>query len=224
MNYEHPQLREQLAGAYVLGTLRGPARKRFERSCAASLSLRAAVRRWEDQLMPLVRDLVPVVPSARVWEEVSRRTGGRPSKGYRASWRWPLVAAVAACLLVTVSIRLLYPPYQDVAAVGQDKAHPLWKVSRSKDSSSVSLRALQPVQSNPRLAYELWALPGDGKPPVSLGLLPRSGSVERALNASQRIALRNSVHLAVSLEPAGGSPTGSPTGPVVFVADIRQSG
>jgi anti-sigma-K factor RskA len=175
--------------------------------------------------MPLLRHLVPVVPSARVWEEISRRTSGRSSAaGYRASWRWALAAAVAVCLLVTVSIRLLYPPYQDVAAVGQDRAHLLWQVSRSEDSSILSVRALQHVQNNPLLAYELWALPGGGKPPVSLGLLPRSGNMERALNASQRAALLNSSHLAVSLEPAGGSPTGSPTGPVLFVADIRQSG
>jgi len=222
MNYEQTRMKEQLAGAYVVGTLRGSARSRFERLCVASQGLRAAVRHWEDQLMPLLPDLVPVTPSARVWEYISQRTSSRVA-GRRGSWRWALVAGLALSVLAIVSIRLIYPPFQVAAAVGQDKVHPLWEVSRSKDSTSLVVRALQPVSSNPRLAYELWALPRGGKPPVSLGLLPRTGRIERDLNASQRTALLNSNQLAVSLEPAGGSPSGAPTGPVVFVAELRQT-
>jgi anti-sigma-K factor RskA len=225
MNYEQEELREQLAGAYVVGILRGPARARFERSCAASQSLRAAVRRWEDQLMPLHKDLVPAIPSARVWEHIARRTRSQaPTARRRAAWRWALIGALSLSLLVAVSIRLLYPPYQVVAAVGQDQRHPLWNISRSASSGTLAIRALQQVQSNPQRAYELWALSSNGKPPVSLGLLPRSGSVERRLSASQRAALVNAIRLAVSLEPAGGSPTGSPTGPVLYVAELHQSG
>jgi anti-sigma-K factor RskA len=225
MNYEREELREQLAGAYVVGVLRGPARARFERSCAASQSLGAAVRRWEDQLMPLHQDLAPATPSARVWEHIARRTRGQaPAGRRRASWRWALIGALSLSVLVAVSIRLLHPPYQVVAAVGQDKQHPLWNISRSASSSTLAIHALQPVQSNPQRAYELWALSSNGKPPVSLGLLPRSGSIERQLSASQRAALVNALRLAVSLEPAGGSPTGSPTGPVLYVAELRQPG
>ena len=225
MNYEREELREPLSGAYVVGTLRGPARARFERSCAGSQSLRAAVRRWEDQLMPLHHDLVPATPSARVWEHIVRRTRAQaPAIRRRASWRWALIGALSLTVLVAVSIRLLNPPYLAVAAVGQDQLHPLWNISRSASSSSLSIRAVQQVQSNPRRAYELWALPAGGAPPVSLGLLPRSGTIERRLSAAQRAALVNARHLAVSLEPEGGSPTGSPTGPVLYVAELRQSG
>jgi anti-sigma-K factor RskA len=226
MNYEHAELREQLAGAYVVGTLRGSARARFERSCASSPTLQAAVRRWEDQLMPLLRGVVPVIPSARVWEQISRRIGtqaGRQSHRL-ASWRWVVAGAVALSLLVTVSVRFLNPPVHLVATMGQERQPPLWSISRAEDSSALTIRALHHVQSSAQLAYELWALPGDGKTPVSLGLMPRSGSIERAMSPSQRTALLNSQRLAVSLEPVGGSPTGSPTGPVLYVADIRQSG
>ena len=226
MNYEQTELREQLAGAYVVGTLRGPARVRFERSCETSQSLVAAVRRWEDQLMPLLRGLVLVTPSAHVWEEISKRISTRAATATRRalSWRWVLAGALALSLLVTVSIRMLSPPLQSVAAVGQDRLHPLWNISRTESSSALTVRALQHVQSNPQLAYELWALPGNGKAPVSLGILPRSGSIKRPLSAVQRVALLSSNRVAVSLEPAGGSPTGSPTGPVLFVADVRPSG
>ena len=225
MNYEQADLLEQLAGAYVVGTLRGPARARFERSCVGSLVLRVAVCRWEDRLMPLLANLAVVTPSEQVWQQIYRRitSQGEPATRRAAFWRWALVGTLAFSLVVGVSIRMLYPPLQAVAELGQNRIHPLWNVSRTPNSSALTIRALQNVQSNPQLAYELWALPSNGKPPVSLGLLPRSGSVERALSAVQRAALLSSNQVAVSLEPAGGSPTGSPTGPVLFVADVRHA-
>jgi anti-sigma-K factor RskA len=167
--------------------------------------------------------LVPVIPSARVWEQISRRTGTQPAgQSRQASWRWALLGAVAMSLLVTVSIRVLHPRLVVVASLGQERSHPLWTVARSSNSRTLTIRALQNLQSHPQRDYELWALPGNGKTPVSLGLLPRAGSIERALNAAQRGALLRSSRIAVSLEPAGGSPTGSPTGPVLYVAELRQ--
>ena len=225
MNYEQADLLEQLAGAYVVGTLRGPARARFERSCAGSQILRAAVCRWEDRLMPLLANLAVVTPSEQVWQQISRRISsqGAPATRRSASWRWALVGILALSLVVGVSIRMLYPPLQAVAELGQNRIHPLWNVSRTANSNALTIRALQNVQSNPQLSYELWALPSNGKPPVSLGLLPRAGSVERALTTLQRAALLSATRVAVSLEPAGGSPTGSPTGPVLFVAEVRHA-
>ena len=68
-------------------------------------------------------------------------------------------------------------------------------------------------------SFELWALPDNGGAPVSLGLMPESGRLDRELTDAQRAALRGASKVAVSLEPTGGSPTGAPTGPVLFVAD-----
>jgi len=59
--------------------------------------------------------------------------------------------------------------------------------------------------------------------PVSLGLLPAQGAERRALTAAQRAALVGAKQLAVSLEPAGGSPTGLPTGPVLHVASLAPA-
>ena len=57
----------------------------------------------------------------------------------------------------------------------------------------------------------------------SLGLLPTHGKDHRVLSAAQRSALVGAKNLAVSLEPAGGSPTGLPTGPVLHVAPIVRA-
>ncbi|HEX7440087.1 MAG TPA: anti-sigma factor, partial [Caldimonas sp.] len=67
----------------------------------------------------------------------------------------------------------------------------------------------------PGRALELWALPAAGAP-RSLGLISAQGAsvVQRSR------VLKDTVALAVSLEPAGGSPTGAPTGPVLFVGRL----
>jgi len=50
MDYGRPDLADRLAAEYVTGTLRGPARRRFEQLVPAHPALRAAVRRWESRL------------------------------------------------------------------------------------------------------------------------------------------------------------------------------
>lgn len=231
MNYLRPELLDALAGPYVLGTLRGRARGRFARLCEHSAAARAAVQRWEDHFMPLLPALVPIAPSLQVWRQISRRIqnqtspeASQPTRWRATGWRWALAGGLALSLMIGVSIRWLNPPLEAVATLGQDVTHPLWSVSRTLKTTALTLSALHPVQSDPQRAYELWALPRDGKPPVSLGLMPRTGSIERALSEPQRAALLSANKLAVSLEPVGGSPTGAPTGPVLYVAEVTIAG
>ncbi len=100
---------------------------------------------------------------------------------------------------------------------------PQWQLERSADSSQLRIRALSSATLAASKSYELWVLPGAGGKPVSLGVMPTAGSLERSLNDKQRQLLLTSDKVAVTLEPAGGSPTGDPTGPVVMVAPIMRS-
>lgn len=87
------------------------------------------------------------------------------------------------------------------------------------DPASGKMRAIVPGQ---QLAYdadqnamELWMLPADGSAPRSLGILPATGKTELAMPAN---LIAQAKGLAVSQEPPGGSPTGLPTGPVLYQA------
>ncbi len=62
---------------------------------------------------------------------------------------------------------------------------------------------------------ELWAAAGTGAP-RSLGLISASGA---SVFGRTRLP-EGTDHLAVSLEPPGGSPTGAPTGPVLYVGKL----
>ncbi|MGJ3628225.1 anti-sigma factor domain-containing protein [Sphingomonas sp. MMS24-JH45] len=59
---------------------------------------------------------------------------------------------------------------------------------------------------------ELWAIGADGVP-RALGLLPRDGAGR--VRVAQGLVVAPGVTLAVSIEPVGGSPKATPTGPVV---------
>jgi anti-sigma-K factor RskA len=228
MRYETQELLDRLAAEYVLGTLRGPARRRFERVCAESAAARGALHRWEDDWSVLSRSLRPIQPSERVWANVSRRLFGARSAAPRVSrWRtWQLAAAaslIAVALIVGLIVHQQQPPLQTLAVLGTDSAHPLWRIERRTQLAALTIRVVGPVRRLPGKAYELWALPRGGAP-VSLGLLPAGGTYERTLNSAQRAALLAADKVAVSVEPAGGSPTGGPTGPVVIVASLPALG
>lgn len=231
MSPNNQELVDRLAAEYVLGTLRGPARRRFERWRSSSTMVDARCRLWEERLLPLARGLTPVRPPPRVWEGISRRLRFRPASRRRA-FKW--TQALAAGILVATGGALLY--WQSPGAVIQQAtiatpagapgaaAAPVWQVevhaARLRQAQLViRTEALPPAHAGHD--YELWALPAKGAP-VSLGVLPSAdGVARRVLKPEQLRALGNATTLAVSLEPAGGSPTGAPTGPVVQTAPLQ---
>lgn len=226
MNYENPPLLDRLAAEYVLGTMPGAARRRFDRLCESSPQAHNARRRWEDDLLDVSRRLAPVQPSAHVWLAIRRRIKASAAAGNPAPRRWTLAAAAAIAgigLFVGILTLQQSATTQPLATLGTDATHPIWQIERPRDHSQLRIRAIQPVQLAANRSYELWALPRGGSP-VSLGLLPRSGREVRSLTGAQRAALLAADKVAVSLEPAGGSPTGSPTGPIVIVTGVVTSG
>src|SRR6218665_3184410 len=79
MDYSRPLLAERLAAEYALGTLRGPARRRFERLLPAHPALADAVQAWQQRLQPLAGPVAPVAPPPQVWAAVQRRLFGAPT-------------------------------------------------------------------------------------------------------------------------------------------------
>lgn len=66
MNYDHPELIDRLAAQYVLGSLRGAARDRFERLIARRPDIAQRVGLWERRLAPVAYGLAPVAAPAAV--------------------------------------------------------------------------------------------------------------------------------------------------------------
>jgi anti-sigma-K factor RskA len=77
---------------------------------------------------------------------------------------------------------------------------------------------VEPVQVAPLQAgrsLELWAIPADGIP-VSLGVVPSDSKGRVELSEAHRQLMGSATTMAITLEPQGGSPSGKPTGPVLY--------
>ena len=64
---------DEVAAQYVLGTLSGDARERFEAQMLLDDDLRLLVSQWEQRLLPLVTVLPPVEPSPETWVAIEKR-------------------------------------------------------------------------------------------------------------------------------------------------------
>jgi anti-sigma-K factor RskA len=224
------ELVDRLAAEYVLGTLRGGARRHFER-WLVSPQVGALVKTWEERLVGLEPRLVPVNPSPAVWQGIESQLGLglRRSPGMR---RLALAAALAFVTFATVFLLREPPgsvtqPTQLASTLrGFLQADPetiYWRVEILGDHQEISLHVHKVHDLPPGKAHELWALPESGGTPVSLGLMPHTGDHHRVLSPPQRAALAGSQQIAVSLEPEGGSPTGAPTGPVLLTAPLSPA-
>ena len=232
MDYGRPDLADRLAADYVAGTLRGPARRRFEALLPAHAGLRGAVRAWQDRLMPLTGVIAPQQPSPEVWRRIEARLGGATAAPAARGWWarlafWRGVSALATVAAVSLAVLLASPPpAQPPIVVVMSPTAPAapgavvpasFVASISGDGRSVVTRPLTNVSLQPDRVLELWAAAGT-EPPRSLGLISASGAT-----AVRRASLpAGTDHLAISLEPPGGSPTGAPTGPVLFVGRLTS--
>lgn len=229
MDYARPDLAEALASEYVAGTLRGAARRRFEALLVSHPSLRAAVRAWEDRLMPLTSAVPQVSPPARVWRRIEQKLWPQAARApwwqRLAVWRFASGSAVAAALALAVLVASPPPAQPPVVVVLQGTADApgggAFVASVSGDGRSLVTRPVMQVNLQPGRAFELWSVPPQGAP-KSLGLIKPDGVTLLDRRKLPPELLRGgTAALAVSVEPPGGSPTGAPTGPVVFAGKLQ---
>jgi anti-sigma-K factor RskA len=226
MDYGRPPLADRLAAEYVAGSLRGGARRRFEALLPSHPLLRDAVAAWQARLMPLTQAVAPIEPPPALWQRIEARVGVgvaplRVSLWQRlALWRGlTAFAGVAAIVLALLLAQPLpsQPPIVVVLAATAGAAEGGFVAGVSADGRSVVTKPIVPVALAAGRALELWAVPAQGTP-TSLGLISeKSASVVRR----ERLPAGTAA-LAVSLEPPGGSPTGAPTGPVLYVGKLTS--
>jgi anti-sigma-K factor RskA len=238
MDYGRPTLADALAAQYVAGTLRGRARARFEALLPSHPALRHAVAAWQARLVPLAGAITPEAPPARVWQGIERRLWPASSAPAAAPWwqrlgLWRALAGSATAAALALAVLVATPPATPPpvvvvlqgtgAAAGPEGALAgAFVASLSGDGRALVTRPLTPVALTPERVLELWSVPPGGGAPRSLGLISGSGVTVLAREKLPATLLKGgTAALAVSVEPPGGSPTGAPTGPVVFAGEVR---
>ena len=234
MKLGNPELRDHLAAEYVLGTMQGGARRRFEEYAKRDPALQADVRRWEAHLTPLSDHLPAIDPPARVWSQIEARleaginaraplTTTKSATGLwenLAFWRNLGIGAAmfaAAVLIAFVTLKPAEPEPMLTAVLSEENSDPRVIIQQPK-ADVLLVKMVKPWRTNSGFSHELWVIPKDGKP-RSLGIINAAANTRINL-ADLDTKLVNGTTMAVSLEPLGGSTTGAPTGRVVCRGSI----
>jgi anti-sigma-K factor RskA len=207
-----------LAAEYVLGTLSPEERREFGRALTTDPMAAAAVHYWSERLGPLAAALPDVPPPARLWSRIEALTDPSPANDNAAVGRWR-IAAIAASLLALamtgVAIRdgSLTPAREGpaIAALSRAGGEPALLVTYDPAARRLNLAPLD-LPERPGHSLELWMIEGQSAP-HSMGVLSPGG---RPSFSGVAIDPKSETVFAISVEPLGGSPTGAPTGPVVY--------
>jgi anti-sigma-K factor RskA len=217
---------DALAGEYVLGTLRGAARRRFERAVREEPLVALRVRTLRAEFAPVYRETIAQTMPSDGWRRLQSELGlarfNVPWWRRANVWRaWAL--GTTAALILGIALIVMRPQGDTSLATIAQLTAPGGAASvtaaLSRDGRTLELRAARPVVAGPAQSYELWLLPPGGAAPISLAVLGQLDS-RIAVPSSQIGRLVAGSKLAVTVEPAGGSPTRTPTGPVILVGDI----
>lgn len=217
------------AAEYVLGVLSAREREDFANRLAREPDLAAIVRYWDQHFVSLTVDIAPVAPPAGVASRLDARLFGSEAKrsvgvfssvwNSLAFWRGLIVASLAMmALLGWALLRDGLPAAGSlVAEVSGEQSSIRYLAYYDAEHGELRLSQLAGLRIANR-SFELWLIAGK-EPPVSLGVLPEAQQTRLAVPAALRSKLAGGV-LAVSDEPAGGSPTGSPTGSVLATGSL----
>lgn len=228
---------DALAADYVLGTLPPSERVALAARSHREPALAAAIVDWDARLAPLAEMVRPVTPPIGLLTKIERQIASRPKPAsnvlpfpgagadiadlQRRVQRWRSTAfiatAAAASLVIAFGWREVdraAPDQTFVAVFQQGDASPEFVLSVDTKKRTLSVRRVA-AQVPAGKTYQLWIASDQlGVGPQSLGLIEdQNVDVQKAISRIDPAIVQKAL-FGVSLEPAGGSPTGKPTGPV----------
>lgn len=226
MNLQDEEELSALAGEYVLGTMRGDARKQFEREMAANFTVRREVYAWQDRLFALNLVAEPADTPSSLWGKIEKRLpavaarfDSVPFWSRLAVWRWTgagafaVAALLAAALVLRPAVTKLETQYVAVLH-SPDSTSAGWVVDAS-DPREIRMIPLVDNTVTTANAMEIWTKAEGATGPTSLGLLPTNAVT--VIPVSKLPTLEGNQLFEITLEPPTGSPTGRPTGPILYL-------
>ena len=239
MRLENGELREKLAAEYVLGTMSPRARRRFEALLRQIPALRRSVSEWESRLLPLAESGPGVDPPPPIGTAIESRIRGRQSPERPSIWQslafWRASSFASAALALALAILVGLPgpeapeplPGRMVVVMNDLQTREpamtaTWEHGK-EGGRVIRVRVMGHAEMAPGTAWEMWMLPGGDLKPVSLGLITTHETQTMVVPAAMAARLDAADGLAMSVEPAGGSPTGLPTGPVLYAGKCLKT-
>lgn len=239
MNLNDPDERGEACAQYALDIMDAAQRRDFEAAMRLDASLAHEAGIWRDRFHSLSDSLDPITPSPQLWPRIvsALPNAGAAGATGRAGepepllpfwqrlgvWRSISALAVSCSIMLGALLWLREPPPAVYIAILQSPQNTAGWMLQASTPGKVRLVPLDKTQQVPDgKSLELWTQPVGASAPVSLGLVNPGQVIEIDLGAHPilgRLPLNNVRHFAISLEPQAGSPTGAPTGPVLFTGD-----
>lgn len=207
--------RDLLAAEYVLGSLEGEERADAARLLATDPTFARSVVAWQRRLTPLAAHVSPVSPPEDVWGRIAASIGPPavveivPFRRRVRFWQATTAGALAIAASLAAFMLLRQPEQARIAVLAPLAGGAPVLMATAERGGTLVVRPTAAIAVPSDKDLELWALPQGETRPRSLGVFPVSGTQLAA-------QLAPNTQLLVSLEPKGGSPTGQPTGQVLY--------
>ena len=222
------------AAEYVLGLLEGEAKMEAERRMASDAAFAREVERWRVRFAEFDDVTEPHAAGEALWRRIEATVGASPAAPAVPSlwsrlWNDLRVMRTAA---VGASLAVLLMAVGFGAAIRQARMQPAMvavlldgsragAVVHAFADGRVVLVPLTSINVPAGRALQVWTLPSRERGPVSVGLMDRARTLELDLRDLPRPG--SDQLFEITLEPAGGSPTGRPTGPILFKGNTAQT-
>jgi anti-sigma-K factor RskA len=222
-----------IADEYVLGLLSEADVAEVENEIERNSTLATAVAEARERFLPLDTNVDPAALSPVLWQAIDARlpeqaTMETPSIAFvsprvptagndniRSGWRSAAISAIVASLILAVglvwSVTRSVEPL--VVAVLVNEAGEVQAVVEDFGNDTASIRLLTDFNVPEEKTMQVWTLPSREMGPMSLGLLEDAHSAR--LSGSTLPKPQDAQLYEITLEQAGGSPTGRPTGPIL---------
>lgn len=223
---------DALAAELALGLLDGDEAQQAVARLSQDPGFAQQVRDWQERLAGLAEGLTPVMAPARARQGIREKLGhshaplSEDPTETRGWWRSPIGAVLGLLAVAAVAAFLWFPgqtptpptagPDYQAELVSEDQA---LRVAARLEGDEMEI-ALENGGAAEGRDYEIWWIRPDGSAPISLGVVPHEGSARMTL--PEGLDPSEGIKIALSDEPAGGSPTGQATGPIVAIADLTR--
>ncbi len=241
--YQNPEVFEQLAIEYAVGSLHGRARKRFEVLMDTHFYLQAVVDAYELKFANLVELLPEEKPSDKVWNNIEAHISSssaastttevpqHPSQQQASPW-WKTSFfkqgfGIAFMALVIAGALFLNPmtggpvatAYSAVMESDNNETMAVTKVLQSDMKLSIDI--MKPMKIDGNMELTLWCHPKNGGMPMKMGTISASGKTDIKISKAEWKNMKDVGMLAVSIEHKGDRSLREPSGKIILKGQLH---